>query len=137
MPALGTVDPANLRVQAHAELGLSHELAQPRRVEPHPRGGGSSGYPVWNHEEQLVRDVARCATPAVGADPAAPAALTAPLTPTSRLSAQCPTSPDGGINAVLRRRERPHVDCGRVRKAGQPPHCGQRRELGSACRGHT
>ena len=88
MPALGTVDPANLRAQARAELGLSRKLVQPWRVEPHPRGGGSSGYPVWNHEEQLVRDVARCATPAVGADRAAPAALTAPSTPTSRLSVQ-------------------------------------------------
>jgi hypothetical protein len=54
MHALGTVDPANLRAQARAELGLSRELAQPRRVEPHPHRGGSSGYPVWNREEQLV-----------------------------------------------------------------------------------
>ena len=88
MPALGTVDPANLRVQDHAELGLSHKLAQPRRVKPHPRGGGSSGYPVWNHEEQLVRDDARRATPAVGADRAAPAGSTSPSTPTLRLSVQ-------------------------------------------------
>ena len=77
MPAVGAVNP-NLRVQACAELGLSCKLAQPWRVEPHPRGGGSSGYPVWNREEQLVRDVARCATPTVGADRAAPAASTAP-----------------------------------------------------------
>jgi hypothetical protein len=91
MPALGAVDPANLRVQAPAELGLSPELAQPRRVEPHPRGGGSSDYPVWNREEQLVRDVARRATPAVGADRVAPAASTAPSTPASRLSVQVGT----------------------------------------------
>jgi hypothetical protein len=45
MPALGAVDPADLRAQARAELGLSRELAQPRRVKPHPRKGGSSGYP--------------------------------------------------------------------------------------------
>jgi hypothetical protein len=45
MPALGAVDPADLRAQARAELGLSRELAQPRRVKPHPREGGSSGYP--------------------------------------------------------------------------------------------
>ena len=45
MPALGAVDPADLRAQAHAELGLSRKLAQPRHVEPHPRRGGSSGYP--------------------------------------------------------------------------------------------
>ena len=55
MPALGAVDPADLRVQACAELGLLRKLAQPWRVEPHPRGGGSSGYPVWSREEQLVR----------------------------------------------------------------------------------
>ena len=55
MPALGTVDPANLRAQDRAELGLLRELAQPQRVEPHPLGGGSSGYPVWNREEQLVK----------------------------------------------------------------------------------
>ena len=55
MPALGAVDPADLRAQARAELGLSHELAQPRRVKPHPREGGSSGYPVWSREEQLEK----------------------------------------------------------------------------------
>ena len=38
-----------------------------------------------------MHNVARRATPAVGADHAAPAALTAPLTPTSRLSAQAGT----------------------------------------------
>ena len=53
MPALGAVDPADLRAQARAELGLSRELAQSRRVAPHPRGGGSSGYPVWSRDEQL------------------------------------------------------------------------------------
>ena len=91
MPVLGAVDPANLRAQARAELGLLHELAQPQHVEPHPRGGGSSGYSVWNREEQLVHNVARRATPAVGADPVAPAPLTAPSTPTLRLSAQVGT----------------------------------------------
>ena len=91
MPALGAVDPADLRAQACAEFGLSRKLVQPRRVEPHPRGGGSSSYPVWNREEQLGRVVARHATPAVGADRAVPAASTAPLTPTSRLSAQAGT----------------------------------------------
>jgi hypothetical protein len=55
MPALGAVDPADLRAQARAELGLSRELAQPRRVKPHPREGGSSGYPVWSREEQLEK----------------------------------------------------------------------------------
>ena len=91
MSALGALDPANLRAQARAELGLSRELVQPWHVEPHPHGGGSSGYPVWNREEQLVCDVARRATPAVGADLAPPTASTAPSTPTSRLSAQVGT----------------------------------------------
>ena len=55
MPALGVVDPADLRAQARAELGLSGELAQSRRVAPHPRGGGSSSYPIWSREEQLEK----------------------------------------------------------------------------------
>jgi hypothetical protein len=55
MPALGAVDPADLRAQARAELGLLRELAQPRRVKPHPREGGSSGYPFWSREEQLEK----------------------------------------------------------------------------------
>ena len=55
MPALGAVDPADLRAQARAELGLSRELAQPWHVKPHPREGGSSGYPVWSREEQLEK----------------------------------------------------------------------------------
>jgi hypothetical protein len=55
MSALGAVDPANLRAQARAELGLSRQLAQSWRVAPHPRGGGSSDYPVWSREEQLEK----------------------------------------------------------------------------------
>ena len=55
MPALGAVDPADLRAQARAELGLSRELAQSRRVAPHPHGGCSSGYPVWSRDEQLEK----------------------------------------------------------------------------------
>ena len=55
MPDLGAVDPADLRVQARAELGLSRELAQSRRVAPHPRRGGSSGYPVWSREEIMEK----------------------------------------------------------------------------------
>ena len=55
MPALGAVDPANLRAQACTELGLLCELVQPWPVEPHPCRGGSSDYPVWNREEQLVK----------------------------------------------------------------------------------
>ncbi len=52
---MSAVDPADVMAQARAELGLSRELAQPRRVEPHPRRGGSSGYPVWSREEQLKK----------------------------------------------------------------------------------
>jgi hypothetical protein len=52
---MSAVDPADLRAKARAELGLSRELAQPRRVDLHPRQGGSSGYPVWSQEEQLEK----------------------------------------------------------------------------------
>ena len=46
MPALGAVDPADLRAQARAELGLSREWRSlgPAKEAP-PREGGSSGYP--------------------------------------------------------------------------------------------
>ena len=50
---MSAVDPTDVRAQACAELGLSRKLAQPRHVEPHPRQGGSCGYPVWSREEQL------------------------------------------------------------------------------------
>jgi hypothetical protein len=53
--SMSGVDPADGRVQARAELGLLSKLAQPRRVEPHPRRGGSSGYPVLSREEQLKK----------------------------------------------------------------------------------
>ena len=52
---MSAVDPTDVRAQACAELGLLRELAQPRRVEPHPRRGGSSGYLVWSREEQLEK----------------------------------------------------------------------------------
>jgi hypothetical protein len=52
---MSAVDPANVRAQARAELGLSCKLAQPRGVEPHPHQGGLSGYPVWSREEQLKK----------------------------------------------------------------------------------
>ena len=56
MPALGAVDPADLRAQACAELGLSREWRSldPAKEAP-PREGGSSGYPVWSREEQLEK----------------------------------------------------------------------------------
>jgi hypothetical protein len=52
---MSAVDPAELRAQARAELGLSREMAQPWRMAPHPNHGGSSGYPVWSQEAQLER----------------------------------------------------------------------------------
>ena len=52
---MSTVDPVGLRAQACAELGLLRELAQPRRVSPHPKQAESSGYPIWNQEEQLKK----------------------------------------------------------------------------------
>ncbi len=55
MPALGATDPANLEAKACAELGFSRQLEQPWQVAPHPSLGGSSGYPVWHHEEQLEK----------------------------------------------------------------------------------
>ena len=69
MPALGAVDPADLRAQARAELGLSRELAQPRRVKPHPSEGGSSGYPdrrtTTTHNVVDGAIATRATTPAV------------------------------------------------------------------------
>jgi hypothetical protein len=58
MPLLGATDPVDLEARAHAELGFSRQLEQPRLVAPHPFLGGSSGYPVWHREEQLERCVA-------------------------------------------------------------------------------
>jgi hypothetical protein len=55
MPEIGATDPADLVVQARAEMGLSLQLQQTRCVSPHPRKGGSSGYPVWVREEQLEK----------------------------------------------------------------------------------
>ncbi len=52
---MSAVDPADVRAQACAELGLLCELAQPRHIELHPHQGGSSGYPVWSREEQLEK----------------------------------------------------------------------------------
>jgi len=55
MPGLGATDPTDLEAQAHAELGFSRQLKQPRRISPYPGFGGSSGYPVWYREHQLQR----------------------------------------------------------------------------------
>ncbi len=52
---MSAVNPTDVRAQAGAELGLLHELAQPRRVKLHLCQGGSSGYPVWSQEEQLEK----------------------------------------------------------------------------------
>jgi hypothetical protein len=55
MPGLGATDPANLEAQAHAELGFSRRLEQPRRILLYPGIGGSGGYAVWYREQQLQR----------------------------------------------------------------------------------
>ena len=67
MPALGAVDPADLRAQACTELALSRELAQPRCMKHHPREGGSSGYPERRHQHDVVDGAiaTRATTPAV------------------------------------------------------------------------
>ena len=54
MPAIGATDPADVRAQARAELGLSRELEQTRRVNPSPSLGGG-GYDVWYRQQQLTK----------------------------------------------------------------------------------
>ena len=53
MPGLGATDPADLDARARAELGLSRQVQQPRRVAPHPNRGGSRGYDVFYRQMQL------------------------------------------------------------------------------------
>ena len=55
MPGLGATDPANLKAQAHAELGFSRRLKQPRCISPYPGLWGGGGYNVWYHKQQLQR----------------------------------------------------------------------------------
>jgi len=55
MPAIGATDPANLEAQACAEMFFSRQLEQPRRISPYPGVGGSGGYAVWYHKQQLQR----------------------------------------------------------------------------------
>jgi hypothetical protein len=55
MPGIGFTDSADLVAQARAETGLSCQLQQTRRELPHPRDGGSSGYPVWFRDAQLAK----------------------------------------------------------------------------------
>ena len=55
MPGIGATDSADLVAQARAETGLSRQLKQTRRELPHPRDGGSSGYPDWFRDEQLAK----------------------------------------------------------------------------------
>ena len=62
MPGIGATDSADLVAQARAETGLSRQLQQTRRELPHPRDGGSSGYPVWFRNAQLAKWHAREAT---------------------------------------------------------------------------
>ena len=66
MPGLGVTDPADLEAQAHAELGISRRLEQPRRISPYPGFGGSGGYPVvaahgHGTEERARRELASAA----------------------------------------------------------------------------
>jgi len=51
MTGIGATDSADLVVQARAEAGLSRQLQQTRCELPHPREGGSSGYPVQHLSE--------------------------------------------------------------------------------------
>ena len=55
MPGIGATDSADLVAQVRAEMGLLRQLQQTRRELLHPRDEGSSGYPVWFHDEQLVK----------------------------------------------------------------------------------
>ena len=56
MPGLGATDPADLDARARAELGLSRQVQQPRRVAPHPNRGGSRGYDVFFRQMQLDKN---------------------------------------------------------------------------------
>ena len=51
MPDLGATDPADIHAQVRGELGFTRQLEQTRRVDPHPRRGGS--YPAWFRLEEL------------------------------------------------------------------------------------
>jgi len=56
MPAIGATDPpdTDLKAKAHADLGFSRQLEQPRQVAPHSFLSGTS-YPIWNREQQLEK----------------------------------------------------------------------------------
>ena len=62
---IGATDSADLVAQARAETGPSRQLQQTRRELPHPRDGGSSGYPVWFRDKQLAKWYAGEATEVV------------------------------------------------------------------------
>jgi hypothetical protein len=51
---MSATDPADLQVHARAQLGLSRQLEQTRRVAPHPCIGGR-GYDAWFRKEQLAK----------------------------------------------------------------------------------
>ncbi len=53
MPGAGATDPADLQAHARAQLGLSWELKQTRRVTPHPSHGCGGGVDV--SESSLCR----------------------------------------------------------------------------------
>ena len=55
MPGMGATDPADIAAQARRELGLSRQLEVQRREPPHPSRGGTTGYPEWYRDAQLLR----------------------------------------------------------------------------------
>ena len=55
MPGMGATDPADIVAQARREVGLSRQLKVQRRERPHKSRGGTTGYPEWYREEQLLR----------------------------------------------------------------------------------
>ena len=48
------MDPANIRAHARSARGLEREITQTRtKNPPHPRIGGTRGYPVWQRRNTL------------------------------------------------------------------------------------
>ena len=56
MPGLGAKDPADIIAEGRRSLGLTRLLQQERRITPHPRGGGSTGYDEWYRVDQLYAE---------------------------------------------------------------------------------
>ena len=48
------MDPANIRAHARSARGLERELTQTRTQNPpHPRRGGTKGYPLWQRAKSV------------------------------------------------------------------------------------